>query len=367
MALIGKFSIAHIMSLVQEGTMTIDVTDLIRKTDLLALVELAGGKLEKSGGNWTCACPIHGGTNPSGFHIYPAKDGLRWKCFTDQCGGGDSIAFVMAWQKLDFVRACQYLRGDTGIDAEAMLATNAQRAEWLIHELEGKVALATETIRQLREAQRWVIYSDRLRDNDEIVRLWERSGIPREWQSIWQLGYNPEFRYWIRQLKQEHVSPSMTIPLFSSGWECSNIRHRILQPVDSKDKYRPEYSGIPAEPFVADPDLAKGEGRKLLILEGEKKAMVTYLTLDEPGSQAIGIPGKCWFRDGAIKAFGANIDEIYVCLDPDAVAESEAIAEQFGGRARIIDLPYKIDDLIVSCRLGKNDMQNLLKTARYGD
>jgi DNA primase len=344
--------------------MKFNVDDIIRNTDLLALVELAGGKMSKSGRSWSCACPIHGGTNPNGFNVYTGKNGLRWKCFTDSCGGGDSISFVMKWQKIDFMRACQYLTGDNGIDPVQMAEISAQRSEWLKKENEERERIAQETIKQIENDKRWLTYSDYLKNNEDAIRLWLRAGIPQEWQYLWQLGYDPEFKYWIRKTRQEHISPSLTIPLFSSGWQCSNIRHRILNPVDPKDKYRPEYFGVESEPFIADPDLPKGEGKMLIVLEGEKKGMVTYLTLDIPGSQVIGIPGMKWNKDGALKAFGTNIDEIYICYDPGATKEAEEAAELFDGRARVLDLPYKLDDMIVQYKLDKLAVRGLLSGAR---
>lgn len=339
----------------------IDIAGIKSRVDLVTLVELAGGQPDKNGTGWRCACPIHHGDNPTGFRIYNQENGLRWKCFSGKCGGGDSIAFVMAWQGIEFGAACKYLSGENGIDTESMVRIAEQRAEWLVEKLQDDILQAQEAIRQLQEARRWVAYQDELKNDEGAIRLWMAAGIPREWQYIWQVGYSADYRYWDSKLKQEAHSPSMTIPMFSAGWKCGNIRHRLLQPINPVDKYRPEYSGIPAEPFVSDPDMALGQGSELIICEGEKKAMVTYLTLDRPGVQVIGIPGKTY---RGVEKYGADVEQVYICLDPDAQHEANIMAGLFGDRARVIDLPYKIDDLVVQYGMDKFDIQNLLRTAR---
>ena len=65
--------------------MSFNIEQIIAKTDLRELVEKAGGQVNKS----RCACPIHGGQDTNAFAIYH-KDGRDyWKCFSNDCGGGD--------------------------------------------------------------------------------------------------------------------------------------------------------------------------------------------------------------------------------------------------------------------------------------
>jgi hypothetical protein len=336
----------------------IDVRTIHASADLIQLVIQAGGDPKRSGKTWSCACPLHGGKNPSGFNIYQAKDGLRWKCFTRECGGGDSIAFVMKWQNIDFGHACKFIMGDNQIDPIVLEEIIEQRETWLAQEEVEKTIRIEENLLRLRVEKKWIEYHL----NEDGNLLWENEGVPEMWQGIWQLGYCPDFRYSIR--REEFHSPTITIPMFTAGWEIMNIRHRILNPAVKGNKYRPQYYEIPSTPFIADPDLKLGEGKYGIICEGEKKAMVTYITIDEPDIQVIGIPGKEWLKDGGIKKYISDMERVYICLDPDAKEEAEEMAYMYRDVARIIDLPFKIDDLILKYGLRSSDLKQLLKTTR---
>jgi len=72
-----------------------NIDAILDKADLLQYVERAGGKPNKHGERYSCACPLHGGDNPTAFSIWRGTDGrLAWNCFTGSCGGGDAIRFV---------------------------------------------------------------------------------------------------------------------------------------------------------------------------------------------------------------------------------------------------------------------------------
>lgn len=92
-----------------------DIEALLRRVDLAALAEAAGARFD---GRRSSHCPLHGGDNPTAFHIYPGADGRqRWHCFT-QCppgrNGGDALAFWMAWRKVDFPTALRELAAWAG-------------------------------------------------------------------------------------------------------------------------------------------------------------------------------------------------------------------------------------------------------------
>ncbi len=87
-----------------------DVEAVLRQVDLVSLAESAGARFN---GKLSAACPLHGGNNPSAFHVYTGPDGRqRWRCFTN-CpegqNGGDAAAFWMAWKKVDFRTAVEEL------------------------------------------------------------------------------------------------------------------------------------------------------------------------------------------------------------------------------------------------------------------
>ena len=210
-------------------------------------------------------------------------------------------------------------------------------------------------IDEMKRGEKWLQYHDNL--DNSVRRQWESWGIPEFWQDFYKLGYDPDRV--IYSGGSEWHTPTMTIPIFEAKtWECLNIKHRLLNPPRKGDKYRPERSGLPAPLFVGYPD-APITGKTLLV-EGEKKAMVSYLTADDDWLQVVGIPGKNP-TDEMLSQLD-KCDPLYICLDPDARTEAIQMARQMGvGRSRLIELPDKIDDMIVNYSLGKSWMQNIMR------
>ncbi|MDX9955610.1 MAG: toprim domain-containing protein [Anaerolineae bacterium] len=100
-----------------------DIEALLRRVDLAALAEAAGARFE---GQRSSHCPLHGGDNPTAFHLYTGADGRqRWHCFTRCPPGrndGDALAFWSAWRKVDFPTALRELAA--WADGEAPVALN---------------------------------------------------------------------------------------------------------------------------------------------------------------------------------------------------------------------------------------------------
>ena len=73
----------------------------------LDIVDVVGSYLElkKNGANWKCVCPFHDDSNPS-LVVSPSKQ--IYHCFS--CGaGGDSIKFVMEYEKLSYPESIEKL------------------------------------------------------------------------------------------------------------------------------------------------------------------------------------------------------------------------------------------------------------------
>ena len=80
----------------------------------LDIVDVVGSyiELKKAGANFKANCPFHGETTPS-FVVSPAKQ--IYKCFG--CGvGGDSIKFVMEYEKLSYPEAIEKLASQFNIE-----------------------------------------------------------------------------------------------------------------------------------------------------------------------------------------------------------------------------------------------------------
>ena len=99
-------------------------------------------------------------------------------------------------------------------------------------------------------------------------------------------------------------------------------------------------------------------------MEGEYKAMTTYITLDDPDLYVVGIPGKTPRLEMLSDLNQADV--IYLLLDPDAyktengVNPVDRIAKYFPGKCRKLFLPYKVDDMVFSGWINKTGLRNLI-------
>ena len=323
--------------------------------DLVQLAEQAGSKLRRQGAEWRGNCPLHGGDNPTGFAIYTGPDGKqRWQCFTRDCGHGDLIDFVARWRGTDLAGALRFLTGDAQPDPATVQRLATERAERAAEALKAEIARAQAALDDLLASQRVDTFAANLQANERARHLWRQRGIIDEMQDYWRLGFCPSFTV------GDTETPTLTIPVFGGGWELRTLRHRLLNPPKPGDKYRPDRAGLGNHVFMADPDAGWNSSR-VLVVEGEIKAMVVYQTLDDPAIQVIGIPGKTAAQQ-VIAALGEGGRDVVICLDPDAQAESQSIARQVGGR--VLMLVDKVDDAILSGSLDKSALKWLLKTAR---
>lgn len=323
--------------------------------DLIRLCEQAGAQFHKVQGSYRSHCPLHGGDGKNNFSIYQDAGKLKWKCHSANCGQGDVIDFVMVWKNLDLKGAIQYLTGDEAITPEEAVQFSSERAERAQQWKEQKEQEYKDALHELWRARAWEMYYHNLLVNNQARRLWNDRGVPDVFQDIWQLGYTDKFSYYTDAGRW--ISPSLVIPIFAVGQdEPINIRHRILNPANPTDKYRPERAGLRSAPFIADP---QNEHERVLVVEGEIKAMVSYIALDDSMLQVYGVPGK--------NNFSALMDtlkdrEVYILFDPDAGEQAVQAARDVKGK--VINLKIKVDDAINAGYLIGNDLRRLMMSAR---
>lgn len=72
-------------------------------------------EMKKSGREYTCPCPLHGGTHLDHFKVNPVKN--IFTCFV--CGeSGDAIAFLMKHQGMTYIDAIRWLGAKYGIQVD---------------------------------------------------------------------------------------------------------------------------------------------------------------------------------------------------------------------------------------------------------
>jgi hypothetical protein len=327
-----------------------DINKVIATADLPALVSKAGGELK----NNHCACPLHGGANKTGFSVF-SKDGKdRWICFSGDCGQGDAIDFVRVWQGLDFKGAIAFLGGDVVSDPAAMEASARARHEAAEREMIAAQEKEQARRKELQEAERHLYYHEQLKTSRWMRDTWTSWGIDEGMQDFWQLGGCNDFF-----VDGEYHSPTLTIPVVNSEYELMTIRHRIINPINHKDKYRPDRAGLRSHPFLAMPPMGF-DGGIIWVMEGEKKAMVTWTQADSDW-QCIGVPGQEMYKHliDDLKPVGQRV---IVVPDPNAETKAIQLAKAIGGS--ILLLPEKIDDFILSTGATQNDLYKMSKQTR---
>lgn len=338
-----------------------DVDKIIAKSDLLAYVERAGGQPKGSGNRYACACPLHGGDNPTAFSVF-FKDGRWvWNCFTGSCGGGDAIRFVEVWQGLNFKAACEWINGGQIEDAQGMKESAEARLE--AARIETLAAKEREEARrkELQIAEIHVHYHNTM--TQWMKDKWTEAGIDEGMQDFWTLGGKEDFAYKIGE--DVYHTPTLTIPIFDESHELLTIQHRLLNPANPKDKYRPERTGLHAHPFLALPEMGY-DGGIVWVMEGAKKAMVTW-TRSNSGWQCIGVSSQEMYKPlvEVLKPVGSRVIVVpdpNTERNPNAYNKAHHLAHEVGGK--ILRVSEKIDDLILMADLQQNDLYQLSKQAR---
>ena len=325
-----------------------NIESVLQKTDLFDLVGKAGGELDNHG---RCACPLHGGRDANAFHVYSDGGKQKWKCFSGACGGGDALDFVQAWRGWDLKQAYEFLGGETQYDPQEMKRLADERHERARLELEDKQRRMEAARKELQVAEKHLFYHESM--GQWAKDLWSARGLDEGLQSFFMLGACADF------VVGDHHTPTLTIPIFSETNELLNIKHRLINPKNPKDKYRPETHGLGAfPPLLAVPAMGY-DGELIVVVEGEIKAMVTWTKLPPFDFQVIGVGGKNAFKPLTEKLFGKKV---VVIPDPGGEKEALELAQKVGGR--ILYLPEKVDDYLLSTKTSSDNFYQAIRQAR---
>lgn len=354
----------------------IDVDYILERTDLVQLAERAGARLKKSGGGSRGACPLHGGDNPSAFHIYTGKDGRqRWHCHTGCNDGGDAIDFVRQLHHLSddaegFLEAVRLLAEtagislvDAGLNAEqARQATERRRARrdqqnllalaaryytGLLHSPAGKQGMAyardrgwtEETIKHLRLG-----YSDgqllaHLREQDAGFDLALKAGLITQ---------------------RDDGSLADTIP---AGYLVYPHIHRKRYIYLSGRAIHTDDPARKARNLKAPRRLywaLHNHDTPLLVVEGQACAITAW----QWGYNTVALCGT--HLDEETSRSIREYPAIYLALDPDAAGKIAGVADVLGPLAMIVTgVPEKdLNDWLTKAKGTKQKLAGLLKKAK---
>ena len=217
-----------------------------------------------------------------------------------------------------------------------------RRLEYKQKELERRMTV----IERMSRCKDYVRYHNLL--TDQHIAWWDSQGINQDSILEYHLGFCP------RCPTDSDGRPSYTIPIINAS-KLLNIRHRLVQAPDG-DKYRPHMAGLGTQLFNAD--FLHG-ANSTVVVEGAKKSIV----LGQHGIPNVAVMGKRSFRREWLEWF-ADLEIVYIALDPDAIESGRRLAAMFDGRGRTVNLPVKPDDFFFKYGGTVSDFASYLALAR---
>lgn len=353
----------------------IDVTAINASVNLIDMIGQYTHLRKCGPGEYCGACPKCGGSDR--FHCKSDVFFCR-QCHNERAWD-DAIGFVMWFNNVDFKTAITRLGGRSlNATPEQLAKVAAERARAEAEQLAEEHKHQTEAVKRLQSSQAFEIYHH----HPKSYSMWKERGLSETWVRFWRLGYCPSHEFAADGVTFE--SPTLTIPYWridqAHEWQCIGLRHRLLLDDCPGGKYRPEFSGLGNHLFYADP--VQIRDRRILIVEGEIKAMVTWASLwdDSCGLDntelaiddlaVIGIPGKSWKSEYLAELTEAK--RVFICFDPDtfdrpANAKDDwkpspvKMQEALGDKAKVVRLPGKIDDLLNAGIIDSQFLVDLLR------
>jgi hypothetical protein len=256
--------------------------------------------------------------------------------YCDECG-----TKVKAWEKVKM----QYDPQRAAVLAAEQARIEAERTEYR------KKKLAEFTTAEL-----WAELRDRM--TPEHIEWWERQGVPEGIQRYLSIGFKADKTYLDGDQLERH-SPAYTIPWFGRNFEFQTMQYRLIDP-NIPDRYRFEY-GLPGGGscyYTADPSEPIGD--KVIICEGAKKAIVTWLWLLPPGWNFTVIAAAS--NNTLQPALDATKDCGMRLLVLDPGAERKAFqTQQKNKNLKAVFLPEKIDDMYLRYGLDRYGFEKVLR------
>jgi hypothetical protein len=287
--------------------------------------------------SWRGPCPNCGGHRR--FVMFTDHEWPLWFGFCDECG-----TKIKAWERVrvqfDPVKALQV--------KAAQEADERARAEYR------RVKLAEFTTHEIRQE----IFERAL--TQAHIDWWESQGIPEGTLKDLHFGYTPAKKYYDGD-RELQSSPAFTIPWFGPDHQFLTIQYRLLSPANPADRYRFEdgLGGGGEHYYRVTPD--KPLTDHVIICEGAKKAIITWLWLAPEGFSVIAASS----ANTLTPALEATKDcaQRFVMLDPGASVWVKRAAEHHHG-LRNVALPYKIDDGFIRHNLTRDWFTGILRQTR---
>ena len=319
-------------------------------------------------------------------YFHEVVHGFEYAAACVECGGtvhqnGDWPDRLRLWPRsrktgkpLAWCRHCgwKWTPKETFKPDPALIAKLEAERQKAIAEHEAAVKRARATVQR---EKKWQTYIGDLSDHPGAVAQWmDALGINDvvtawKWFEYWQLGCDPSHTFWNMNGNEQFKSfksPTLTVPLCDLNGKAINIKHRLLKIGEDGQKYRQEYRGTGEGIFIANRKLMN-KADWVILAEGEKKAMVAYITADRTDLQVFGLP-----ITPSLELLGAiNGKHILYIPDPDVFEDGKKyginrVISVFAQRdLRIVKLPDKLDDLIIREKKSAEWLLGMWKLPRW--
>lgn len=285
--------------------------------------------------SWRGPCPSCGGHRR--FVIYINGEWPLWFGACDECG-----TEIRAWEKVK-----------TKYDPQKAAAIAAER----IREQNERDEYRRKKLAEFSTGELWKELSDRM--TTPHIEWWEKQGVPEDIQRFLRIGFKAD-KIYMDGDKLERHSPAYTIPWFGQNFEFKTLQYRLINPFNPDDRYRFEY-GLPGggtHYFMADPSVPIGD--KVIICEGAKKAIITWLWLcpQDEHFTVIAASSNNTLKPAldATRECGKRL----LVLDPGSEKKMYE-AEKNNQNLQAVYLPGKIDDMYREYGLDRTAFENVLR------
>jgi hypothetical protein len=311
-----------------------DLDAVKASVDLLDLVSAATTLRRESASSYAGPCPWCGGTDRFVVRPLGDSDGKPPAFWCRSCSPkpGSAIDYVARREGLTFREAADWLAEQTGlasrgmVDADALAATRARIAESEQRER----AERAEARKHLSAAYREVELQAALRRHEDVIRSLVAGGVSEAAIATFGWGWTT----WGGR-------PALTIP-WRVGKKLEAVQYRLLD-ATTGDKYR--WSTGTSGSIWNGAAVLEPVDEHLIVCEGAKKAAAVW-SIGQQSVVAVPNNGSAARILAEYAEQLARFARVYVILDPDSPREAWEAAARIG--ARIVDLPMKVDDYLVS-------------------
>lgn len=183
----------------------------------LDIVDIIGGyiDLKKAGSHYSACCPFHAEKTPS-FMVNPVKN--VYHCYG--CGaGGDSITFIMEYEKLDFIGAIERLAEISGFELEYEDVASHRKKNENQHAFDEMINF----------------YHNKLLENRSLIEYLHGRGVSQDSIDRFKLGYCPGNVENLSFCDRNHIDKNKLVELAILGYDqgryYARFQDRIMFPI----------------------------------------------------------------------------------------------------------------------------------------